>query len=1197
MEKKHIPLEIPTPPRPLPWKSASTQPRAFAKTLGSLAAVACLAAALPLKAGQAFWDLNDPSQVDDFILVGNNPDSGVWLQDDDGNGFIRVTAAADGRTGAILFPDFDEGLVVKAFEFEMDVRLGDGTNPPADGFSINYASADDPAVESIIAGGTGVWAGTTDIGGTEDSLPEEGTRTGLGIGFDTWGFPGGGNAPDGADLRGISIRVDGVLIHQEPLPNVGPETDPDDPLSLETGPWSEENTGSGGTGENLTWQPLKVTLHEDGRLDVFWKGNPMLENFQSEFFPRPGRLVFGGRTGGSFAYQDIDNIRITTIPSDTFLISGLSGRADGFTVTINDAGQSVLDPNSVELRLNNEPVDFTITKEGSISSITHSTLPNFLPAGSTNVVTISAADTLGQDAELERTFTVRRYVALEPEWRAPAGSWDPAAPGYVGYLHQLPVPRGPGDGNSVHNAARQLAGGFIDPATGQPYESVAFVDDPQFGGVNPDGTFTIPLFAGDDEYINWNQDVLAPTPSEIGSFTSETPPPPGYPDRPIPGIPGTGPTALDTDWIAMEAYTYVELEGPRLYTLVVNSDDGFRVTAGPEIRSVLTTNWLGQFDGGKGSSDIQFDIVVPESGVYRMRLTWWEGTGGANLEFFHLLDDGTKVMFNDPYHAEALSSYQPSASPQPFDPALVSVAPYPGQGGIFANSEIQVILRNGTTATVAGNNVEVLVNGQQLPQTVATTGDHVRVTARPDGLLPSGANNVVINWSDSTGATYQDSYTFTVAAYQTLPEWLARPLGSGSDPGMTLRLHQLDYIGTQQRQNRWSVADQQLEGLFGPSVATESGTIVVDYVNMEQEAVQTSGFFNADGGYAVDAFPGIPGNTTIAGRDTDNIAIEFLTYIEFPETGLYRMGVASDDGFRVIARESWGRLPLRIESPASIEGWIGAVPRGPQGAQVAPQLPVPAIEAEIVAADPIDANAALNNAAAISGNIALIHRGAPAPNDQITRAREAGAIGVIVVNQQVDAGEADPGRMPIEMGGISEENQAIPAVMIMKSDGDAIQAALAQGPVTASIGGDPVPTIGQFNDGRGHEETVFGIQVTQPGVYPFRLTWFEGGGGASVEWYMLGEDGTRALINHPNNVDLGLRAFRTAPAVEPPTEVVFNQPTFADGQISLTWTGAGVLQEATDITGPWSNVDPQPTGTTFTAPTEGDGRFYRLIAE
>jgi hypothetical protein len=100
---------------------------------------------------------------------------------------------------------------------------------------------------------------------------------------------------------------------------------------METGPWSDEELR--GTGQNLTWQPLTVSLDQDGLLTVTWKGATILDQFETGFFPSPGRLVFGGRTGGSYAIQDIDNISITTIPATTFLPSGLSGNASGFTVS------------------------------------------------------------------------------------------------------------------------------------------------------------------------------------------------------------------------------------------------------------------------------------------------------------------------------------------------------------------------------------------------------------------------------------------------------------------------------------------------------------------------------------------------------------------------------------------------------------------------------------------------------------------------------------------------------------------------------------------------------------------------------------------------------------------------------------------------------------------------------------------------
>jgi len=100
-----------------------------------------------------------------------------------------------------VFDDLDKGLVVKAFTFECDLRIGGGTSQPADGFSLNYVRASDP-----LATNGSPFAGTAG----ENDLPEEGSLTGLGIGFDTWQS---GDHPGGIrDVVGISIRVEGQLL-------------------------------------------------------------------------------------------------------------------------------------------------------------------------------------------------------------------------------------------------------------------------------------------------------------------------------------------------------------------------------------------------------------------------------------------------------------------------------------------------------------------------------------------------------------------------------------------------------------------------------------------------------------------------------------------------------------------------------------------------------------------------------------------------------------------------------------------------------------------------------------------------------------------------------------------------------------------------------------------------------------------------
>jgi len=61
---------------------------------------------------------------------------------------------------------------------------------------------------------------------------------------------------------------------------------------------------------------------------------------------------------------------------------------------------------------------------------------------------------------------------------------------------------------------------------------------------------------------------------------------------------------------------------------------------------------------------------------------------------------------------------------------------------------------------------------------------------------------------------------------------------------------------------------------------------------------------------------------------------------------------------------------------------------------------------------------------------------------------------------------------------------------------------------------------------------------------------------------------------------------------------IFNPPVLSGGSVSLSWTGAGVLQVATNLTGTaadWSTVSPQPTNNTFNAQVGASPRsFYRI---
>lgn len=258
----------------------------FAKA-GMLLALACSQAF----GGQFFLDFNDPAQCAAILATGTaecRESGGV-----DDSGYLKVTDANNGEVGAILIGDLDNGAQNCGFNITADLRVGGGTDRPADGFSFNFADFDDPAILDIVNGGTGVWAPSPSL--AEASLPEEGTRTGIAIGFDEW-FSGD------PDVVGLSLRVDNELIDQAELPVLN---ELDDEMSLQTGP-------AGVPAEELEWRQLVMNLDpETNELLVLWKDEIAFQTIVP-WEPRAGALVFGGRTGGANSNHHIDNISIST---------------------------------------------------------------------------------------------------------------------------------------------------------------------------------------------------------------------------------------------------------------------------------------------------------------------------------------------------------------------------------------------------------------------------------------------------------------------------------------------------------------------------------------------------------------------------------------------------------------------------------------------------------------------------------------------------------------------------------------------------------------------------------------------------------------------------------------------------------------------------------------------------------------------
>jgi hypothetical protein len=842
-----------------------------------------------------------------------------------GDGYLQLTFAdttcssnlSSYVIGGILFNDFDQGLVVAGFTFECDLRIGNGQADPADGFSINYARNDDPVIKALDAGDTFPQMNNaispnggqfSDNGNSGDvSLAEEGTTTGLGIGFDLWDSgdytippnpPAVGTVANGLthDNIGLDIRVDDTLVDTYLMPNGttgagGPGADAStatDPQAIETGPF--DGTGCA---TNLSWVHFKAVMDTNGVLNVYWKNTHIITDLHTTFFPSPGRLLMASRVGGNTANIDVDNIQLTTIPATKALIGGTSGGPLGFTIQVGDSGQSVADTNTIQLALNGTDVTPTsITKSGATTTIGY-TFPlgsQPLAAGSTNSVTLNIKDTQGNDiGPATRTFVVPSYLTLPVSQQV--SNVDTSKPGFRFRLWELSADQynwlGYDLENYISRAEEELAG-------------LRGPNDADTNGVLGPAVFSDNGYYDESGVINYSELTASGTPNNIGDFQSSG----GYPDVMLPGLnlntQAADPTtqAVNADNTAAEILTYLYFPEPGLYSIVFNSDDGFRMTTSPNPQEVLNSTIVCQADYGKGSSDVSGTIFVPAKGYYGFRTVWFNGGGGCNMEWSgHELapNPGKLLLLNDPN--SPIKAYRDVTSP---GPAAVSfIDPTRNTGGPWRpDVKIQAQVVDGASP-VSG--IQMTLNGQSVTPKTTKSGNVTTVTYQPPTPLVSGSDNqVVLSFTDGS-QSYVGTNTFTAAGVAEIPPSLALSSSAvdTSKPGFLVKTVQTDYG----LDNTVWRANYQLAGLLGwPNTADQS------VFTGPQGYMAETGPINYPGndaltapddfpGSATNAFPGIPGSAS-AESGVDNFAVEALTVLNL-QPGYYLMGVNSDDGCQV----------------------------------------------------------------------------------------------------------------------------------------------------------------------------------------------------------------------------------------------------------------------------------------------------------
>jgi len=262
--------------------------------------------------------------------------------------------------------------------------------------------------------------------------------------------------------------------------------------------------------------------------------------------------------------------------------------------------------------------------------------------------------------------------------------------------------------------------------------------------------------------------------------------------------------------------------------------------------------------------------------------------------------------------------FLPATNPPSQLPWIAFTAPLAGATNVSALPTVQITVLNGTTA-INTNSIVLRFDGTNVTSSATISGTTsegpgatITYAPVPPGFLqPNSTHTVSLVFADNAGTpnVQSNQWSFTVASVPVIPASFALLSGPGTD--FNVQVHKAPNTGDPDSfPYSSSRAERQLANqLFDPdSGATpvvytnEAANTPTNYgfytepnaINYEQAGI-SSGFFGGD-----TRFPGVPQNLSTYGDDPNHMAMAATIKLQLG-AGLHRMGVASDDGFKVTA--------------------------------------------------------------------------------------------------------------------------------------------------------------------------------------------------------------------------------------------------------------------------------------------------------
>ncbi len=950
-------------------------------------------------------------------------------------------------TGATIYGDGTSSGIIEDGILKLTLNVGSMQG----GFVIDDLDAGQSVTgftatfKLLIGGGSGADGFSFNFGSDlpDSALPEEGGGTGLTIVFDTYDN-GGGEAP------AIDIKKGGVVIASA--------------------------KGLGAIFRSNTLNDVRVNVDNDGSLDLSVGSTVVYSNLLGAFASSPGRFSFGARTGGSADNHWIDDVNITTRLDAPSAPVALSAAPQGTEVTpaavvkvqIQDLGTQV-NQASVKLKFDGSDVTPSISKAGAITTVEFDP-PGLLPPRSKHVVLVSFTDNANPPKAQEITyeFTVPDYKSLPPFTKVTPNT---SKPGFLFNVFANGVNQTTSNARAEDAVNRRLKaadGSFIPNLADISAQGIAIAPAPALTAENATARFEI------DTVINMSQNGG----DNAGNWTT---------DDVMPGIPATDGS---TDGIAAEIITYIELPAGAV-TMGVNSDDGFRTSAGVVTDAFGNIN-LGEFDGGRGAADTLYTFVVEEAGVYPFRTIWEEGGGGANVEWFTVKADGTKVLLNDTANG-GFKTYRAITSPTPVAVKAVSPEPVPRQVAGTA-SALTITLADGSAAQVDAASVALKVDGKPVTVTPSRAGSEVTLTYQPTGLLlPSESHTAELSFKDTAGNNRTQSWSFRNLKKIVVPA-----------PSVTENFDSMPDGKVPTGWNAWNFTATCGDGALGEDPASQTSDTYKNWVVTTIENVR-----NVDGDRVFNVAPGQAINDTLI--DTP----EKL----FSGNVIYAESDSRCNTSTLTEEAGWnGQTQFIISKPFNLSALTKGVILTLSSIYEQNQDSYGGIEYSVDGG-----NTFLPLAYFLDGpDVALNPDGTTDAVTTFTRANTD-------TSAWVDKGVAKGGKF-----------------------GDGVGA-----PITAALGDYITPRV--------NDDTVEGKRVEI-----FRLPAATGKSDVRLRFSAMGTDSWYFAIDN-------IAFYDVAGAVTGPGKL--NAPTISGGNAVISWTGAGTLQQATSITGPWtaaaSQANPQ----------------------